>query len=497
MNFLKKTTLALSLTIACAAPTWAAAPTINHVVLISVDGMHPVDLARFVKTHPQSAFAQLTHEGVTYRQAFTPAPADSFPGLMALVTGGTPGQTGIFYDVTYDRALSPAGSDCLTTGAVVPFDEKIDMPGKDNGDPVIDPAKLPRDPRTGCSPVYPHQYLKVNTIFNVIRDAGGYTAWADKHPVYEIVNGHDGHGVNDLYTPEIGEDAEGNLTQGMDKITASIARTEHYDAQKMAAVINEINGLSHDGKRAAPVPTLTGLNLQAVNVGQKKAGYLTTTGKPTPGLDGAMEHCSMQVGLLMDALAKQHLRQSTLIVLVAKHGNGPINPAGPRRIERTVLEQVINQAAPHAIAQLTVDRGALLWLHHRKNLDAIVHALNQHKAELGIAKLWYGDALAQHFGVTPSDHRLPDLMIQTQARVIYVKPGDHKLAEHGGWRDADRHVALLVANPELPHHGITVNAKTTTTQVAPTILTALGINPQALEAVAQRPVPVLPDLGLK
>ena len=34
--------------------------------------------------------------------------------MIALVTGALPKQTGVFYDDTWDRALSPAGSDCST-----------------------------------------------------------------------------------------------------------------------------------------------------------------------------------------------------------------------------------------------------------------------------------------------------------------------------------------------------------------------------------------------
>jgi hypothetical protein len=377
----------------------------------------------------------------------------------------------------------------------VAFDEKMDKPGMNGGNPVINSALLPLDPRRDCAPVYPHQYLKVNTLFNVVRNAGGYTAWTDKHPVYEIVNGPDGQGVNDLYTPEIGEDAEGNLTTGMDKITASITRTEHYDAGKMAAVINEMNGLTHDGKQKAPVPTLTGLNLQAVNVGQKTAGYLSAAGQPSAGLAGAIAHCDAQIGLLVATLAKQNLTQSTLIIVAAKHGNGPIAPHSARRIDKNTLINAINTAAPDAIAQITVDRGALLWLHQPKDLAKIVQALEHNRKMLGIQSILSGKKLTAHFGVAAGDNRIPDLMIKTAPGVIYVKHGDKKLAEHGGWRNNDRHVALLIANPSLPHQGITVNTPVTTTQVAPTILSLLGINPDALQAVAQSHIKTLPMLS--
>jgi hypothetical protein len=71
---------------------------------------------------------------------------------------------------------------------------------------LIDPAQLPVDP-TSCQPVYPHSYLQVNTVFEVARAAGLRTAWADKHPAYEILNGPSGTGIQDLFTPEINSDA--------------------------------------------------------------------------------------------------------------------------------------------------------------------------------------------------------------------------------------------------------------------------------------------------
>src|SRR5262249_58164786 len=73
---------------------------------------------------------------------------------------------------------------------------------------VINPASLPVDPAT-CKPILPNQYIKVNTIFNVAHAAGLYTAWSDKHPAYQMVNGPSGVGVNDFFTPEINSQALG------------------------------------------------------------------------------------------------------------------------------------------------------------------------------------------------------------------------------------------------------------------------------------------------
>jgi hypothetical protein len=79
----------------------------QHVLLLSVDGLHQKDLDWYVTAHPHSAFAAIVGNGTSYTNAQTPVPSDSFPGLIGQVTGGNPGTTGIYYDDTYNRALLP------------------------------------------------------------------------------------------------------------------------------------------------------------------------------------------------------------------------------------------------------------------------------------------------------------------------------------------------------------------------------------------------------
>ena len=63
---------------------------IKHVLLVSVDGLHALDLSNYVASHPDSNLAQLSRHGVTYTNNATSSPSDSFPGLASLVTGGSP-----------------------------------------------------------------------------------------------------------------------------------------------------------------------------------------------------------------------------------------------------------------------------------------------------------------------------------------------------------------------------------------------------------------------
>ena len=116
---MKRAIAVLSLVAACSAVSavaqdnvWAKGP-IKHVLLISVDGMHAVDFANCANGistvnngEPYCpALAALGKTGVNYVAASTSKPSDSFPGLIAIVTGGSPALTGIYYDVAYARNL--------------------------------------------------------------------------------------------------------------------------------------------------------------------------------------------------------------------------------------------------------------------------------------------------------------------------------------------------------------------------------------------------------
>jgi hypothetical protein len=206
----------------------------------------------------------LRSHGVTFTNARTPANSDSFPGLLALVTGGSPISHGLFYDVSYDRTIfAPADTTCSgDPGNMMVFDESID---KYNAATVslnvIDPATLPNhiNAEGRCARLFPHNAMHCNTIFEVVRSHGGHTAWADEHPAYDIVNGPSGKGVQDLYTPEI------TNNNGFDN-TVSVVCTVANDQLKVNAILNEIRGLRHDGSAGSGVPEVFGMNFQAVSV---------------------------------------------------------------------------------------------------------------------------------------------------------------------------------------------------------------------------------------
>jgi hypothetical protein len=70
-----------------------------------------------------------------------------------------------------------------------------------------------------------------------------------------------------------------------------------------------------------------------------------------------------------------------------------------------------------------------------------------------------------------------------------------KIAEHGGANPQDLDVPIIVSGDPVGAHDMLNGTLVETTQIAPTILELLGLDPQALDAVRIEHTPVLP-LGL-
>src|SRR2546430_6880700 len=370
-------------------------PRVEHVLLLSVDGLHQQDLAFWVRHHPDSALARLARDGVGYTHARTTFPSDSFPGMLAQVTGGTPKTTGVDYDDSYDRVLLPAGTtDCRGTrpGVEVAYAENLDrntdsldagqglagLPGSILGltwspEQLINPALLPVDPRT-CRPVYPHEYLKVNTVFEVARAHHLVTAWSDKHPAYDILQGPSGEGIQDLFTPEVNSlaDAAG------DDWTKVNSLTRQYDGYKVQAVLNEIDGYDHSRSIKLGTPAIFGMNFQSVSTAQKlptsdgqPGGYLADGVTPGPVLAGALGYVDAQVGRFVAELSARGLADRTAVIVSAKHGQSPTVPAQLTRIPDGPILDALNAAwiaAGHTgqLVTFSIDDDAmLLWLSDR------------------------------------------------------------------------------------------------------------------------------------
>jgi Type I phosphodiesterase / nucleotide pyrophosphatase len=547
--------------------------SIQHVLLISVDGMHALDFINCANGIAEANggqpfcpnLAALKPTGVNYLFAYTSEPSDSFPGLMALMTGGSPRSVGAFYDDAYDRSLdAPAQTtgDGLANGPCVPYgeptgttteyDEGIDINqtllnggapvGVDGGVQSIDPKRLVRDPAQGCAPVYPWNFVRTNTIFGVVHAAGGYTAWSDKHPSYSSVNGPgNGTNVNDYYAPEInsipvnlpGVSAgpvscnplpDQTAVSSSDTWTDSFQNIQCYDTLKVNAILNEINGETHNGSAPAPVPEIFGMNFQAVSVGQKliektlspvvTGGYTDGQGTPTLALLHEIEFVDLSIGEMVATLKKNGLLDSTLIIVTAKHGQSPIDSSRYLGISTFAGDPISTSPAtiaanagclPYSESPLnptglgpTEDDVSLVWLDKQCTAESVVNMIETQSPTTsnvaGIGEIFWGAAITQLYnapGLPPDgDPRTPDIVVTPDIGVTY-SGSTKKLAEHGGFSHDDTNVIMLLSNPSL--RATTVTTPVETMEVAPTILKALGLNPSALQSVQQEGTATLPN----
>jgi len=567
---------------------------IRRVLLISVDGMHAVDYLNCVANGTCPHLAALGRTGVNYTRTSTSKPSDSAPGLMALVTGGTPRLVGVYYDVAYDRVLAPPLNDTgngvfsgtctpnTPNGTTTEYEEGIDLnqtllnggaPGAaltDGGVASLDPTRMPRDPYNNCNPVYPWNFIRANTIFGVIHAAGGYTAWSDKHAAYSSVSGPTGTSVpsnlDDYYSPDVNSNViglPGVVTPGTSlrpsgiqcnnngnppdnnggAWTDSFVNIQCYDTLKVNAILNEIDGKPHLGPGRAPVPNIFGMNFQAVSVGQKLiekingskvfGGYLDGAGTPSSALLDSIEFIDASIGEMANELEKQGLLETTLIIVTAKHGQSPIDPnrfqelgsgitTTPANVIAGLLPPVPSPENPNTSAKTvtvarppltlgetlspigpTQDDVSLLWLGSSTNTSAAVALLESagsiaENNSIGLGQIFYGASLETMFnapGLPPSgDTRSPDIIVEPNVGVIYTSSGK-KQEEHGGFAHDDTNVIMLLSNPGFA--ASTVTSFVETTQVAPTVLQALGLDPSRLDAVQKEGTPVLPGLNFK
>jgi len=481
--------------------------------------------------YPNSALAELSRHGITYTHANTPTNSDSFPGLLALITGGSQMSHGLFYDVSYDRTIfdptDPTCANPLGPGNMMVFDESIDVYVNGVSQNKIDITKLPNHIVNGkCVRMFPHNAMRSNTIFEVVKFEGhGRTAWADKHPAYDIANGPSGKGVDDLFTPEI-------TNAGFFDNTVSVVCTAQNDNLKVQAILNEIHGRTHDGKPGAGVPAVFGMNFQGVSVGQKleqdnnvshppvnqcptdtdptingqPGGYKDGLGTPTAVLDFGLKNTDNALGAMIKALKEEGIYDSTLFIVTAKHGQSPINPVKTNKPghfadivfaldNNNPIGILINNAGNNCNSGpcgfVQDDDIALVWMPagQQGQTKSVADYFNAHAKELFIDEVMSGNDIKLLFNDPLHDSRTPDIIVRPNYGTIYTG-SQFKNAEHGGFNYSDTNVGLIVSNPEFDRR--TVKTPVASSQVAATILKALGIEPDELDAVRKEGTPVLP-----
>ncbi|HLZ10389.1 MAG TPA: alkaline phosphatase family protein, partial [Chloroflexota bacterium] len=229
---------------------------------------------------------------------------------------------------------------------------------------------------------------------------------------------------------------------------------------------------------------------------------------PTAPMLDEIRFVDAAIGQMLDALAEQRLLGTTAVIITAKHGQSPIDahrffpiPGHSNTNGHPPSDLVAADLPDSEINQIgsTEDDISLLWLKPGSSVTADVALLEANATSAGIGQIFYGPSLATIFNAPGlpadgGDPRTPDIVVQPNVGVVYTG-STKKQAEHGGFAHDDTNVMLLVAHPALRARTVTTFVETT--QVAPTILALLGLDPNALDAVRQEGTAVLPGLAFR
>ena len=451
-----------------------------RVILISIDGMHAIDLATWVATRPHSALAELSARGVTYTNAHVPW-SDPAAGFVALATGGTPISTGIVSTNGYDHALSPAGSKCRTKGASIILDGTLDSSNSFSN--RIDTSKLPLDPSHGCVMVFPHDLLRVNNIFEVVRASGGRTAWAgESASLTDLYQGPSGNGLDEACGFEQFDPKN------------SVATSLANDERRVTALLYWIEAKDCTGAKDASVPELFGMSLTSVSAAQAATsmGYSDGTGTLSVGLEKSFAFMDGAMSRIISKLKERNLYDSTWIIVTSAYGQAPIDQRKRRIVPDTQLTAIAESIRPGLVAHVSAGDIGMVWLRDPSMTGMVVKAYSDHAAELGVQDIYFGAKIGLMLNPPDRDSRMPDIILQPKLGVIWGSSDNTALASHGGMQDEDTHIALLISGAQLT--GRIDKTWVPTSQVAPLLLRALGIEKFDLQALHREHTPALPGI---
>jgi arylsulfatase A-like enzyme len=246
-------------------------------------------------------------------------------------------------------------------------------------------------------------------------------------------------------------------------------------------------------------------------VGQKyienglKGGYTDAAGTPTASLVSDIVFTDDSIGEMIQGLRSRGLLDSTLVIITAKHGQSPIDPnqynAVPGKTSNgmspaTLISDQLHAAMPPSEdpngtgVGATEDDVSLLWLTNSSYTDAAVSLLEANRTTWGGGQIYYGPSLALNYNDPTKDPRTPDIIVTPTPGVTYTG-SNTKQMEHGGFAHDDTNVMLLLSNPAIKSR--TIFSEVGTLQIAPTVLSVLGMDPNQLDGVRLEGTPVLPD----
>ena len=263
------------------------------------------------------------------------------------------------------------------------------------------------------------------------------------------------------------------------------------------------------------------MNFQTVSTAEKlrtsdglSGGYLPGTTTPGPLLQRALDFINAKLQAMDEEIHAQGLADSTAIIVSAKHGQSPQDPNSLTRIKDGPIIEAINAAweAAHPGAGALIVAGAdddawqsylsdtsqraadfvkdYLWSHSATGVayDGSTRTL----AHSGLAEIFAGRAAARYFGVPLERPAPPECGVWS--RSVWSTPA---AARSPSTAAPTRPTATCRSSST--HRERWSPARTThaveTTQIAPTILDLLGLDPDALQAVQIEGTRALPGIA--
>jgi arylsulfatase A-like enzyme len=215
---------------------------------------------------------------------------------------------------------------------------------------------------------------------------------------------------------------------------------------------------------------------------------------------------------MLSAIRTQGLTNSTAVIITAKHGESPLTSTRTI-VDQTLIGRILANAGipvpatPTPLSAKTTQKTSeLIWLPRQVSngvgVPPVALTTPQVRAETTTAVTALSTSTDP--GFQPSwtsilsfgpgwpfpdptiDPATPDIVVVMKDGVNFEPqplPSPPTNAEHGGFGENETHVPLLVSYPAWAQVAVGGTVTVSTRQIAPTVLSMLGLNPAALDAV--------------
>jgi hypothetical protein len=214
-----------------------------------------------------------------------------------------------------------------------------------------------------------------------------------------------------------------------------------------------------------------------------------------PAVIQLMKAFDRDLGMIEDAYRKAGILNQTLFVVTADHGMAPV-----KRFEDPAIITKAVAAAHTTAPSIAYNHAAYIWLRDPGKASAVASDIGA-AHDPGVSSVYYltGTGKSQHYVRTGNTYvgkdieaanqfLLNTLMNGHQPNVVVLDRGDatwsslnsHWKADHGGATWQSQHIPLILSGPGIRSAQV-IKAPAQLDDVAPTILTDMGVTPSGME----------------